>query len=333
MKKIRHSCFETNSSSSHCLAIRDGVDTYDTSIFRHINKDGILDLTNERCDFGWEYEKLENSAEKAVYLYHSRQDIAKDVILEYTKALDVIFPSDGYIDHQSVDELGKLTAQDAKEFVFNPNWIMCLGNDNESVDGFYEGIQKKFTNDKVLIVKDESGKEVFKEHYSSESLRLGGTKDPLSSFLNNNAPETIVTYFPEITNAEVKKLESFGMKDVFQKFKTIFENPESSLKIKIASFLGDDYNSKLWPRPKIEVDQYITLQGYFSSRVSCGDGKIRFFGEASVGRMDYPQEVSVKIDGTPYTNKDREKIRKVFEAIEKRFSFKETNYTYEIKDI
>lgn len=163
MKNIRNGVFETNSSSSHSIAIHPikTGDMLDTSLVP--NNDGYIILTGG--EFGWEYEKYNDALTKANYCAvdnfndESRIEILKEVIIQQTGAKDVIIAFNvdnwdlkgySYIDHQSHG-----TSNDAfaskdtlREFIFSRGSYLFTGNDNSyAPPNFYDtdlGIKYKY---------------------------------------------------------------------------------------------------------------------------------------------------------------------------------------------
>lgn len=150
MKTIRHSVFETNSSSSHSISINNKVELYDSIA---PNEDGNIVLYGG--EFGWEWEKYNDSLTKANYCAidvigdEDRINMLIDVIKEHTGAKNVIldFTMDwndrfySYIDHQSCGTSnGAFTSKETlKNFIFNPKSILFTGNDNTTpLPNFYD---------------------------------------------------------------------------------------------------------------------------------------------------------------------------------------------------
>lgn len=139
MKKlIRKGVFETNSSSSHSIALatEDKEFVLDTI---YPNQDGIVIINGD--EYGWEWFKHNDSETKASYAAQSfanndfQLDELKEVIKEQTGATEVIFNglNDGYIDHDSygIVPTGK---SELRNFIFNKNSWLFGGNDNSSPD-------------------------------------------------------------------------------------------------------------------------------------------------------------------------------------------------------
>jgi hypothetical protein len=139
MKKlIRKGVFETNSSSSHSIALatEDKEFVLDTI---YPNQDGIIIINGD--EYGWEWFKHNDSETKASYAAQSfandsnQLDELREVIMEQTGATEVIFNglNDGYIDHESygIVPTGK---SELRNFIFNKNSWLFGGNDNSSPD-------------------------------------------------------------------------------------------------------------------------------------------------------------------------------------------------------
>ena len=173
MEKVRKSTFETNSSSSHSIVVKDLSPGDYLEIGGLIpNNKGVVVL--ETDDYGWQVEKIRSSYTKACYLatYCKLSDMqyfdelervikdvtgAKEVVIEKLEELEEYKVEEqefSYhyhccsIDHQSWNVPRDLLAQgyDAiKSFIFNPESILYLGNDND--DGVHE-----------LMVEDRNAK-------------------------------------------------------------------------------------------------------------------------------------------------------------------------------
>ena len=139
MKKlIRKGVFETNSSSSHSIALatEDKEFVLDTI---YPNQDGIIIINGD--EYGWEWFKHNDSETKASYAAQSfandsnQLDELREVIMEQTGATEVIFNglNNGYIDHDSygIVPTGK---SELRNFIFNKNSWLFGGNDNSSPD-------------------------------------------------------------------------------------------------------------------------------------------------------------------------------------------------------
>jgi hypothetical protein len=151
MKQIRHSVFETNSSSTHSISISEEVNTLDSLL---IDNSGVATISGQ--EFGWEEETYSDAESKAAYAMIYAHEwagddkeryitILTDVIKQQTGAKEVVFNFSGgwssedgkpwgYIDHQSVEDrdLDYLFEEPGKlrNFIFNPASILHTDNDN-----------------------------------------------------------------------------------------------------------------------------------------------------------------------------------------------------------
>lgn len=145
--KIRLSIFETNSSSTHSLTIKKDCTKYDTIPF---DDDYEKTIILDGGEFGWEIEDIYSAKVKANYcavccLYYednpSYIDRLINVIEQHTGAKEVLITctinidpkTDSYIDHQSVSvALDVLKSEEElRNFIFNPNCILHIDNDND----------------------------------------------------------------------------------------------------------------------------------------------------------------------------------------------------------
>lgn len=153
MKQIRHSVFETNSSSTHSISISKDVKTLDPL---YVDENGVVTINGE--EFGWDEETFRNAEAKASYaMIYAHEwsgekkdvhvQILTDVIKQQTGCKEVVYNySDegwdtdktdkpwGYIDHQSVEDrdLDYLFEDPEKlrMFIFNPASTLHTDNDN-----------------------------------------------------------------------------------------------------------------------------------------------------------------------------------------------------------
>jgi hypothetical protein len=135
---IRKGVFETNSSSSHSIAIatEDKEFVLDTI---YPDQNGIITIHGD--EYGWEWFKHNDSQTKASYAAQSfanddfQLDILKEVIIEQTGATDVVFEglNDGYIDHDSYG-IVPTSKEELRNLIFNKNSWLFGGNDNSSPD-------------------------------------------------------------------------------------------------------------------------------------------------------------------------------------------------------
>jgi hypothetical protein len=145
MKKIvRTSVFETNSSSSHSISVaKDSMDFVMDTIYP--DQDGKIVVLG--CEFGWGWEKFNDSMTKLAYVFQDQGsdsyfDMIVDVVKEQTGALEVIFKENGgYIDHDGCGTAHDVvqSKESLKQFVFNKNSWLFIGNDNSEPDPtFYD---------------------------------------------------------------------------------------------------------------------------------------------------------------------------------------------------
>lgn len=149
MKKIRKSIFETNSSSTHSIVIKDGEYIEFPNDMKSIN------ITTD--DYGWEKYTYTNFTDKASYAltyainYGTKKDLKmldkilkeqlniKDIKydgLTLRQALNHVGEDSrifGYIDHQSVEEASKIFKDEnsLKNFLFSEKSYFETDNDNE----------------------------------------------------------------------------------------------------------------------------------------------------------------------------------------------------------
>lgn len=137
MKNIRSEVFETNSSSTHSIAIANDAD----GILDTLVPDDMGTVILAGGEFGWSWDKFNDAYTKANYCaVDAKNNPAKirmliDAITQHTgaKKVSIIIDNNSYIDHQSVG-----TSVDAFadldvliNFIFNPKSWLFTGNDNE----------------------------------------------------------------------------------------------------------------------------------------------------------------------------------------------------------
>lgn len=169
-KVIRRGLPETNSSSSHSVTISMTNNFQDPNIWNlQPDENGIIHVPGD-VSFGWEWNKYNDVLTKLQYvcgiICHSNYEHRikrskklfelKRIILDFTGAKDVIFdweteynerlkngedPEDIWInspeiDHNSWDIFPEITENKdtLKNFIFNPESWLYLGNDNSSAD-------------------------------------------------------------------------------------------------------------------------------------------------------------------------------------------------------
>ena len=189
--KIRKGVFETNSSSSHSISIAtaDKQFVLDTSFMPE--EDGVLRLYGG--EFGWEWNKINDSNTKANYCAvcaiddDYKSDMLIEVLQEQTGAKDVEFAFNkegygNYIDHQSYDV--PLEAFKSKEtlrnFIFNLNSWLFTGNYNSSqprsyyfVDEYRDGKVIPPTYKFEMSIPGISKTSKFVEKMSEEDIQDG----------------------------------------------------------------------------------------------------------------------------------------------------------------
>lgn len=145
---LRTSCFETNSSSCHTVAVAAQPATFETV---HPNENG--EIVIQPGEFGWEEDYYYDSYSKLSYLLvyirdwtgSDKQDAFRNtldkVVFDHTGA-KLVFEDEpdpegwanGYIDHQSVEDSDLhylFQSEDAlKNFVFGTDSYIQTDNDN-----------------------------------------------------------------------------------------------------------------------------------------------------------------------------------------------------------
>lgn len=140
MKNIRKSVFETNSSSSHSIHIDNETELFDTTLLP--DHYGRIIFTGGQ--FGWGWERFHDALTKSNYASISSSGINKEYLEEairlQTGAKEFIYdlsgnydnPNWSYIDHESYGKLSCLdSVEKVRNFIFNPNCWIVIGNDNE----------------------------------------------------------------------------------------------------------------------------------------------------------------------------------------------------------
>lgn len=146
METVRHSVFETNSSSTHSISIASG--DYVPDII-YVDEEGICRIYPG--EFGWEVESYYDAPTKASYCLtyvktgggEDNEALLVRVLKEVTGAKEIQFEKTdfdyhewGYIDHQSHvgegDACGKAfkSEQSLKDFIFNKKSELHTDNDN-----------------------------------------------------------------------------------------------------------------------------------------------------------------------------------------------------------
>ena len=143
MKKIvRKGVFETNSSSSHSLSLaREDQDFVLDTIYPDQN--GVIRVYGQ--EFGWGWEKFNDAETKLANAFQDsfgddHTERIKEVVKKQTGATDVIFEEgDGYIDHDGVGTTADIRGigEDLRNFIFNKNSWLYIGNDNSQPDPMF----------------------------------------------------------------------------------------------------------------------------------------------------------------------------------------------------
>jgi hypothetical protein len=187
MKNIRNKVFETNSSSSHSISIYNATHgLYDTIA---PDSHGVITLTGG--EFGWEWEKYNDTLTKANYaaVYaagdQAMTDMLVQVIKDHTGAKEVqlIFSAEysggnySYIDHQSArsegGDAGKAfdTPLTLKNFIFHPESWLFTGNDNDSAPSNFYDVEFGIFYTHQLEIDSCSATEKFQDEPVEDVLR------------------------------------------------------------------------------------------------------------------------------------------------------------------
>jgi len=140
--KIREGVWQTNSSSSHSLSIRDKVNIGELKekVKNKLCYDDILTVGSG--EYAWGYEQLTHWTQKADYLGVEARDNGKQKIFETAlrqvlgQDLEIVYSDDGYIDHQSIGRVWSYieTVYDVINVVFGES-IIEIDNDNGPHNG------------------------------------------------------------------------------------------------------------------------------------------------------------------------------------------------------
>jgi len=203
MENIRHSVFETNSSSTHSISIS----SESNGIYETIEPvDGVITLIGG--EFGWAWDQYNSAMVKANYaaiyaMSNGLTEMLTDILKEHTGAKEVVlsfsndYDSDhySYIDHQSHDCCGAafLSKESLKDFIFNPKSWLFTGNDNEEAHpNFYDvDSDKNYCFELKMNDVDDSIK--FSEKPSAEKLHEA------ISYLGNKHPKCNLDYSERYT--------------------------------------------------------------------------------------------------------------------------------------
>jgi hypothetical protein len=185
MKKIvRTSVFETNSSSAHSISLaNDSMDFVMDTIYP--DQDGKIMVFG--CEFGWGWEKFNDSMTKLAYVFQDQgsnhYDMIVEVVKEQTGAEEVEFDeAGGYIDHDGCGTASEVchSKESLRQFIFNKNSWLFIGNDNSQPDPmFYDvpvfkggrQILPKYKYE--LVVEGLENTTKYKEYPNDEELRDG----------------------------------------------------------------------------------------------------------------------------------------------------------------
>jgi len=185
MKKIiRHSCWETNSSSTHSISIaKDNMNFVMDTIYP--DQDGVIRVFGQ--EFGWGWEKFNDSLTKLAYVFQDQgtnhYDLIVEVVKEQTGALEVIFDENGgYIDHEgSGTAYGAVQSKELlKNFIFNKNSWLFIGNDNGTPDPTFYDVPEIKDGRQILpvyeyeLVIDKLEKTTKFKHYPTDEELTNG---------------------------------------------------------------------------------------------------------------------------------------------------------------
>ncbi len=180
MKKVRHSVFETNSSSSHSVSISIDSEGILTSLAP--NKKGVLTIPTN--SYGWEWNSTNDTMEKLSYASVWAKDDPKltemlvETVKAHTGAKKVIFENvqDQYIDHQSAQSEGGegkeifTSPTTLKHWLFSPACYLFTGNDNEDAPPNFYDVEIDITYTHELSVEGTHYTHKFSEYPSEEEL-------------------------------------------------------------------------------------------------------------------------------------------------------------------
>ena len=162
MINIRRGVFETNSSSSHSIVVKNGDDQYETKEYfdslyncREYDRDTGSYKKSPNYDLTWESEELEfgrapfrilyDFSSKLLYViayYQNNQNMMDEilkVVQKYTGCTKIKYPKmrdgeedyKGFIDHQSLGILGSLinSGVTIEEFLTNRKYFVVIDGD------------------------------------------------------------------------------------------------------------------------------------------------------------------------------------------------------------
>ena len=179
MKKVRHSVFETNSSSSHSLTLVKG-ELMRAPFSKEVLRSGTVQV--RLGEYGWEWHRyylpqnklsylvtqvtrgdLDNSSTEELREQYPEIERMARVLKEYSGCELEILPSSGYVDDESKGIGINLLASDGalRDFLFSPTSYIQTGNDNYSSpwaietdkgsDLYYEAFYQVVPADFVLV--------------------------------------------------------------------------------------------------------------------------------------------------------------------------------------
>ncbi len=237
MKNIRHSVFETNSSSSHSISISEECD----GVLDTIEPDDVGDVVLTGGEFGWAWERFNDAMTKANYcaVYAkeyggSDLEMLKEVIREHTGAKAVVIAVDtdwhghnySYIDHESacVPAEAFSSKETLKNFIFNPKSYMFTGNDNEtSPPNFYDVSPESQAYTHILEIEGYEAAEKFVKEPSVDELKEAARRIIESRGLSNWRTGDYVHEY-ELFSWPIKTRTESGKGEEFDSFTKLNEN-------------------------------------------------------------------------------------------------------------
>lgn len=242
IRKVIRNLPETNSSSSHSVVICTDktslLDPNDNPL--NMDDNGVITVPCYES-FGWEWERTNSPMTKLQYLcglLWDRDNPKKikrliNVVLNFTGANKILFEwaenkkrdtsdlEDDYnndgapeIDHNSRDIVYEIAESNEtiKDFIFNNNSWLFLGNDNsESPNGFYDVFEKE--NDIDAIISFEFGYNLGRvdipiSQFPSEISRDSGRSNSIVNELYCNCEDQLDDLvFDKSTNTYIYKSE------------------------------------------------------------------------------------------------------------------------------
>lgn len=140
MRVVRHSAFETNSSSTHSICVSKQVPCREFDVPRTI--------TFRVGQFGWERSRLDTPEAKASYLYTAMLSLGEEHMLDEVvnmlarRGITVVLVEPGPEDNFYIDHVGELgdffkickSIADLLNYLFSPSSFVMTGNDNSDHD-------------------------------------------------------------------------------------------------------------------------------------------------------------------------------------------------------